>query len=548
MITMSESIKRSGKLLTSSFRSRLWCAALVFIIHAASFSDSSHGQAPADNGDEVPLTELIIRLRQENKLVGLAAMVMVNGKVVDSAVDGERKTGSGVLLEIGDRWHLGSVTKSITATMIARLVETKQMKQMKWSDSIGDRFPDASIHEDWKPVTLRQLLTHTAGAPANFSFWVALERPALGLACTKARRTAVLNVLAFKPLHRPGEKFAYSNVGYTIAGAMAEEATGMTWEALVRREVFVPLKLVNSGFGPPKSSAEKLEQPRGHRASFFGGKISANDDEDNTPIIGPAGIVHMTLNDLCTFATEHLRGDLGAGKLLSAETCKLLHRPELDGYACGWVKKEPDGEIPHTTYWHNGSNTMWYALVVFIPEKNTVVAVTSNDGDIAKAEAAAWEIVKANVPAEPPGPEPVQQAEYPKKSPFNAVRWQETQPEVRLGKEWFKPVSLNKIPAAEIVAFSQETYGDQWRKRFEEDLVELLTRMKHPPQDKVTLVVQGSSSKTNVSDVADPQLIDSIGLGGIEQKVRAITQPMFAVSGFRLKRLWLNRLQTLCFQ
>ena len=53
-------------------------------------------------------------------------------------------------------------------------------------------------------------------------------------------------------------------------------------------------------------------------------------------------------------------------------------------------------EIPYTMYWHNGSNTLWYALVVFIPEKNMVVAVTSNDGDIEKAEAAAWEIVKAS--------------------------------------------------------------------------------------------------------------------------------------------------------
>ena len=52
---------------------------------------------------------------------------------------------------------------------------------------------------------------------------------------------------------------------------------------------------------------------------------------------------------------------------------------------------------PTRVYWHNGSNTMWYALVVFIPEKNMVVAVTSNDGDIEKAEAAAWEIVKTSV-------------------------------------------------------------------------------------------------------------------------------------------------------
>ena len=60
------------------------------------------------------------------------------------------------------------------------------------------------------------------------------------------------------------------------------------------------------------------------------------------------------------------------------------------------MKKERSKEIPHTVYWHNGSNTMWYALVVFIPEKNLVVAVTATDGDIQKGEAAAWEIVKAS--------------------------------------------------------------------------------------------------------------------------------------------------------
>jgi hypothetical protein len=91
-----------------------------------------------------------------------------------------------------------------------------------------------------------------------------------------------------------------------------------------------------------------------------------NDDVDNTPIMGPAGAVHMTLGSLCKYATEHLRGELGAGKLLAAETYKQLHTPELDDYACGWVVKQPTYEIPRTTYWHNGSNTMWYALVVFI--------------------------------------------------------------------------------------------------------------------------------------------------------------------------------------
>jgi CubicO group peptidase (beta-lactamase class C family) len=312
---------------------------------------------------------------------------------VASAADGERKRGSGVPIELGDRWHLGSVTKSITATMIARLVESGQMQ---WSDSVGERFLEASIHEDWKPVTLKQLLTHTSGAPANFSFWVRLIRPALGPECTQKRREAVMHVIAKKPAHPPGEKYAYSNVGYTIAGAMAETATGVSWEVLVKRKVFEPLELTGAGFGPPKSPSETLDQPRGHRA-LLRWKMSASDEEDNTPIMGPAGTVHMTLRDLCTYAAEHLRGELGTGKLLATETYKRLHTPELDDYACGWVKKKPTYEIPHTTYWHNGSNTMWYALVVFIPSKNMAVAVTSNDGDIVRAESAAWAVVEASV-------------------------------------------------------------------------------------------------------------------------------------------------------
>ena len=90
-------------------------------------------------------------------------------------------------------------------------------------------------------------------------------------------------------------------------------------------------------------------------------------------------------------------GELGAGKLLALDTYKRLHTPQRQNYAYGWVVKQPSSEIPHTVYWHNGSNTMWFALVVFIPEKNMVVAVTSNDGDIEKAEAAAWEVVKTSV-------------------------------------------------------------------------------------------------------------------------------------------------------
>ncbi|MCC6491372.1 MAG: hypothetical protein IT364_28035 [Candidatus Hydrogenedentes bacterium] len=93
--------------------------------------------------------------------------------------------------------------------------------------------------------------------------------------------------------------------------------------------------------------------------------------------------------------------------------------------------------------------------------------------------------------------------DYPKLSPFAAVRWQKSQPEVQVSGEWYKLISLNGLPASEIVAFSQETFGDKWQKRFEEDLVELLSRMGHEPDDTVTLVVQ-------TLDTAETRTLESV--------------------------------------
>lgn len=366
---------------------------LVVVSMDREVRDSQYtGLARSSGSSGDALARMITDQWKERKLVGLAAMVMVDGQIESAAAQGERMAGSGAPLEITDRWHLGGITKSITATMIARLVESGQMR---WSDTVGTYFPEASVHDDWKPVTLKQLLTDTAGAPRSFPSDVSHQRTAVGPECTQARRVAVLNVLAEKPAEPPGEQNTYSNVSVTIAAAMAEKATGATWEDLVKREVFEPLKLEGAGFGPPRSSA-RLEQPRGHRTRLAE-KIAVDDKADNSPIMGPSGSVHMTLNDVCVYATEHLRGELGDGKLLMAETYQLLHTPELNQYASGWIRMETRGMAPSAMYWHNGSNTMWYALIVFIPEKTMVIAVTSNDGDTESAEAAAWKIVMSTV-------------------------------------------------------------------------------------------------------------------------------------------------------
>src|SRR5262249_60471162 len=63
---------------------------------------------------------------------------------------------------------------------------------------------------------------------------------------------------------KPGTKFAYSNMGYTLVGAMLERVGGRTWEELLRERVLVPLDLETAGFGP-QSSLGEVDAPLGHR-------------------------------------------------------------------------------------------------------------------------------------------------------------------------------------------------------------------------------------------------------------------------------------------
>ncbi|HTU26152.1 MAG TPA: hypothetical protein VMF30_12175, partial [Pirellulales bacterium] len=83
-------------------------------------------------------------------------------------------------------------------------------------------------------------------------------------------------------------------------------------------------------------------------------------------------------------------------------------------------------------------------------------------------------------------------------------RWQDSRPEVQIGKEWFQLVAIDGVAADDLVAFSQRTFKDKWQKRIEEDLVEVLFRMGHEPKDAVRLVVRpiGSSETRTLDNVA----------------------------------------------
>ena len=317
-------------------------------------------------GLDAKINRLARTIRRRRSLTAVGIAVLHSDSAVHMAAHGLRKRGGSKPVSIDDKWHIGSVTKSLTATLIAILVENKVLDL---NNTLPKLMPGLNMNESWYTCTLRNLLTHTSGLPPNFAPRIFHLRPTDQDKLTEIRKQLVEQSLSDPASRAPGSEFEYSNVGYTVAALAAEIATGKNYQTLLAEYVLSKIGLANTGFGPPKGDKPE-DQPLGHRVRFgFRSPVDPHRDEsDNSPVILPAGGLHMSLLDLVTYGKEHLEEGRNNSSLLEEESWKQLHQPVLNNYACGWIRQEKrwaDGNI----LWHNGSNTLWYALLILIPKK-----------------------------------------------------------------------------------------------------------------------------------------------------------------------------------
>ena len=321
--------------------------------------------------------EALKKARLDSGAPAMAAMVAsANGTPV-VRVDGVREMDQPDAVTAGDRWHVGSVTKSMTSTLVGRLID---QGKLRFDATLTELLPGMPMRDEYKRVTLLQLMQHRAGI-------VPLTRPSPDLGktvdetagSTRAKAAAAARwILDQPPVAPPGSKMEYSNGGYALIGHIVERTMNEDYRALMKREVFVPLGMPSADFGWPIDLAK--DAPRGHGPGPSG--MAPAPAAYRLPAhLDPAGNVSATLADLARYLQAHLAALKGSDKFLKPETARTLHRiaeagPQGGGYACGWsVVPMP---MAGTRHGHNGSAGTFYAEVAFIPEKDIVAAVVSN--------------------------------------------------------------------------------------------------------------------------------------------------------------------------
>lgn len=342
---------------------------------------------PAQRPKPADVAALLAPIRAELDVPALAACVIRRGAVVAEGAVGLRARGSDAVVTDDDLWHLGSCTKAMTATLVATFVDEGRLT---WDRTLAEAFPDLAdtMHEGFRGATVRQLLQHRAGLPANPNqgdLWGKLY--AWEGTTRAARRHVAERMLAEPPVHEPGSAFLYSNAGYMLAGAVVEELADRSWEELMEERLFVPLGITSAGFGPP-GSHDAVDQPRAHRAEGPG--IPPGRSADNPPALGPAGTVHMDLSDWARFVSLHLGASRGKARIVSEQALAAMHdsvpREGGGSYALGFgVTSRPWADGPILS--HSGSNTMWYCVVWAAPDEDFAVLAACNLGGDAGAAA-----------------------------------------------------------------------------------------------------------------------------------------------------------------
>lgn len=329
------------------------------------------------------------KVRRRYDLPDLGAAVVVGDKVVAASTVGVRVYGSEVPVTLNDPFHLGSITKVLTASVVGMMVDDKVLR---WDTTMEQMFPELVpvMKPGYRKVTVLQLLSHTGGFPYGPAMPID-QITASGRDAVERRYAYVKAAIADPPEAEPGAKTTYSG-GAVVVMSYIERKTGKTYDQLMYERLFKPLGMTTAGIADHMASEGNVDAPWGHRQTD--GKTVPAEPDHHSPVNGrqPVGGVYCSMADLGRFLAFQLQGARGHGRLLKPETFERLQTAVPgSGFAPGWSTERPDW-AQGVVLAHSGSIGIHVAICWVVPEENYALCVGTNAAGEPRADKALGEV------------------------------------------------------------------------------------------------------------------------------------------------------------
>lgn len=346
---------------------------LIMILLLTAFTPAAVGAQP--RLPEFGRFDSAVREGLRRDPIGGASFGIVRGgKLIASGHVGYADQGRKTRPDNRTIYRIGSISKTLTAIMLMQLVERGRVRL---SDPVDHYLPEVRQMRNWpdrtRPITLMQLVTHTAGIAAE------PDRSGFDKGRADAWEKQLLAALsATRVEYEPGTRFSYSNVGFAILAAALARAAGESYPRYVKAHILLPLGMTQSSFSPP---TDRAHLARGYQQEKAGASNSGPQSElDGRGYKLPVGGLFTTLPDMARLVAFQM-GD-GPTSVLKSETLKLQSRllktVDLgmgEGYGAGF-QLFTNGNV--VLQGHAGGLPGYRALEVFDRESATGFVVLRN--------------------------------------------------------------------------------------------------------------------------------------------------------------------------
>jgi len=310
----------------------------------------------------------------------ISAAVAIDGKLIWAGAAGWADIATRKPATIDSQFRIGSTSKALTGTALARMVDAQQIKL---DNSIGSYLRNLK-NDRWHKITPRQLASHTAGLPHYFK-----NNDYLGFYRTIALSTRYEQVQQALTvfdgsdlLFEPGSQFSYSSFGTVLLSAAMEGAADMPYLDIMQSQVFTPLNMLST-------KAEYQANADDQLATFYWNNKGKQSlvrewrEVDLSHRLAGGGFI-STSTDLVKMGAAYMQNDF-----ISAQTRETFWTPQIlpdgsetpNGYALGWrvITRKIDDDIGEVTFAnHGGVSRGAQSWLMVIPEHNMSIAVNIN--------------------------------------------------------------------------------------------------------------------------------------------------------------------------